>query len=154
MHAHGCASAYHVRFSNSQSPPNLAIYIYIYRHRARAQRAAAENNSLQFVLFSPRTTSESQHCNVGISDESIELSYRNVSDTDNQPWMPLATFPLGGEYLDVCMYKYMYVSACGDVVVDKLASSASIIMYAIVLYVLRIPSLALPAPRRQPVIAN
>ena len=82
-----------------------------YRHRARAQRAAAENNSLQFVLFSPRTTSESQHCNVGISDESIELSYRNVSDmyTDNQPWMPLATFPLGGEYLDVCMYKYMYI---------------------------------------------
>ena len=45
------------------------------------------------------------------------------------------------------------IPACGDVVVDKLASSASIIMYAIVLYVLHIASLALPDPRRQPVIA-
>ena len=81
-----------------------------YRHRARAQRAAAENNSLQFVLFSPRTTSESQYCNIGISDESIELSYRNAaSDTDNQPWIPLATLPLGGEYVDVCIYEYIHV---------------------------------------------
>ena len=87
------------------------------RHRARAQRAAAKNNTLQFVLFSPRTTSESQYCNFGISNESIELSYRNVPDTNGESWIPLATLPLGGKPVVVWvsvsfLWRYGTCSSC------------------------------------------